>query len=571
MPGLAKSLFALAALVGAVATEQLPQIQVDIAPLFNSSSLTYLNITLHIEGAKAKAKQGFLYFNERPDFTPEQRYDANSTNPLVASDDSGAISVPYADQQYGTRVFVLGRDPVGPININFLAQPRDKVYGVAGRNDLRFDGGGAIGQGYAFLPIPLGDDKWNITINWDIPETAPEGTRFSSSLADEHSGSAQGIPSQVLGSTHISVGPVKRWPDWDKNSALDGEDGRKFSIYWISDLPWDIEELGPKIKQYYTGTSKYFGDNVSDFRVFFRRDFEAFGGAGGYHSFILEFYDGSEVENTLHSVQNLLSHEIVHDFALMNPGPDYDKWYVEGIAEYLCSVAPYSSNELDRKTFIQWLNDNAQDYYTASPVNRTWDSLITNYWTQGTAVVKAPYTRGFMYLAYTQGLIAAATKDEHSLDEIVLNLYKKYIAGEQVASKDYVNMLGNFIGQDAANSSFTAMTNGTKLIPDANGFAKYGLKMVRRDLKKFQLGFTESALSSSFPYGIQELVPGSRAEKAGLKKNDKVLSAWYLWGASDTYESKMRLVIRRDGEERTIEYWPRSDELVEAYEWVEAN
>ena len=65
------------------------------------------------------------------------------------------------------------------------------------------------------------------------------------------------------------------------------------------------------------------------------------------------------------------------------------------------------------------------------------------------------------------------------------------------------------------------------------------------------------------------LIPGSRAEEAGLKEGDKIVSSYGLWGLMDTLESKMRIVVLRDGQELTFEYWPRSvDALVEAWHWV---
>ena len=46
------------------------------------------------------------------------------------------------------------------------------------------------------------------------------------------------------------------------------------------------------------------------------------------------------------------------------------------------------------------------------------------------------------------------------------------------------------------------------------------------------------------------LVEGSRAAEAGVVNEDVVLSSWVLWGATDTFESNMRIVVDRGGVEK---------------------
>lgn len=48
-----------------------------------------------------------------------------------------------------------------------------------------------------------------------------------------------------------------------------------------------------------------------------------------------------------------------------------------------------------------------------------------------------------------------------------------------------------------------------------------------------------------------------------------IKSSWGTWSASDKFESKMSVIVEKDGEEKTIEYWPRARNTVPAYEWVE--
>lgn len=548
--------------------QDVPQLGVNIAPIFKDDSVSLLNITLRIQDPNAKANRTLLYFDVNRGLSPDQQYDGNG---LTATDDQGLLPIPYNDVQDSQRNWVPSRDPTGEIFVNFVAEPRGDVSGIVGRNDLRSDQGGAIGQGFTFIPYPPSEEDWETTVDWDIPESAPPGTRFASSLGDAQGASATGFPAKVIHDTYFAVGQLKRWPAWGEEGSEtrrrspDGD--REFGMYWIGDLPWNSSSIGSKTKEIYLGTATYFGDNESDYRVFIRHDFEAFGGVGGYKSFILEYTDGSEVESPEESLENLLSHEIIHAFAQTYPSEDIDKWYDEGIAEYLAAVGPFLGGTLDKETFIQWLNDNAQDYYSASPLSQSWKSLIEKYWTQGTMVVKAPYTRGFMYLAYVQGLIATATDDEQSLDDIIVELYHWYLDGKNVRAKHFLELLGKMIGDEAAQASFQAMTNGTTLIPAASGFASHGLEMVRQDIEKFSLGFDDGSISEKKVSGV---IPGSRAAEAGVRDGDKIVDSFDVWSTTDSFHNNMQIVVDRNGTEVVINWWPRAYEKVEAWKWVEA-
>ena len=364
--------------------QNLPSIAINIHPLFNGSIVTYLNTTLHITDSTIISNETFLQFQYGAHLTPTQRYDGNS---LSATDASGSLPISYTDSPDGLRQWVCERAPVGKIVVQFMAEPRGDVAGVAGRNDLRANQGGVIGQGYSFLPYPPGQNQWNTTVSWTIREDVPDGTRFASSLGDSDDQSAVGRPNQLIHSLYFAVGRLQRWPAWDIGENSKGptsNNERQFSMYWIGELPWNSTALASTTQKLYEGTANYFNDHESDFRVFYRHDYTAFGGAGGYKSFLMEYAEGSEEENPELAIENLISHEIVHGFAITSPYTDLDKWYVEGVAECLSTIGPFIGGSLGRETFVRWLNDNAQDYYTASPLGRTWESLITNYWTQGT-------------------------------------------------------------------------------------------------------------------------------------------------------------------------------------------
>jgi hypothetical protein len=43
-----------------------------------------------------------------------------------------------------------------------------------------------------------------------------------------------------------------------------------------------------------------------------------------------------------------------------------------------------------------------------------------------------------------------------------------------------------------------------------------------------------------------------------------------MWQLTGDYERRMKLKVRRGGEQIDFEYWPRSWEKVECWQWVES-
>jgi hypothetical protein len=46
---------------------------------------------------------------------------------------------------------------------------------------------------------------------------------------------------------------------------------------------------------------------------------------------------------------------------------------------------------------------------------------------------------------------------------------------------------------------------------------------------------------------------------------------WGPWGAGDSLDNMMRVVVRRDERKLVVEYWPRSYDKVENWEWVDVS
>ncbi|KAI0136959.1 hypothetical protein BJ170DRAFT_36889 [Xylariales sp. AK1849] len=540
-----------------------------LAPEFDATQDNVIGailVTVRLTDVKSKSGSPLLKLPLNQGPTPTLRYDGDA---LTASDDSGLLPLlnEDSDEKNVIRTWSATRDPVGQIQFRFTAVPRqtsDETE-TGPRIDLRADQGGAIGKGYGFLPYPPADEDWDVEINWKLPDSAPHNLHVACSHGDGLTHNVMGRPQELVAEALFAVGALNRFPSWESGN-LKG-DSQEFAMYWIGDLPYDIERVGPLTESLFRSIAGFFGDSTNDFRVFIRRVWSSHGGTGAYRSFLLEYSPGTEQEQSENGLIDLLAHETVHEYPLMQPMDMNDAWYSEGVANYYATIAAFEGGAVDRQNLIRLLNDNAQAYYTAVVINLPWKYIVEHYW-DNYAMTKAGYSRGFIYLTQVQGLIQRATGGKKGVDDIVMALYEKQLKHEDNHSDDFHNFLSEYIGKEETEKVCTAMEGGEVIVPPADCFVKYGLKMVRRDVEKFEAGFDPNSLRVN---KIMGLIDGSRAKQAGLREGDKVARAWMLWSAGDSLENMMQVVVNRDGQEVPIKYWPRSHEMVENWIWVEDN
>jgi predicted metalloprotease with PDZ domain len=135
-------------------------------------------------------------------------------------------------------------------------------------------------------------------------------------------------------------------------------------------------------------------------------------------------------------------------------------------------------------------------------------------------------------------LTLQATNGTKSLDDLVLELNRRYTAQEQVQTAKFLSVLGGLIGNERAEESLSGMLNGVVIVPPADCFAEFGLGLVRRDAERFDLGFvTSQGKVSAFT------ADRTRAQAAGLRVGDDIVRMWGPWGAGDSLDNVMRVVV----------------------------
>jgi predicted metalloprotease with PDZ domain len=158
--------------------------------------------------------------------------------------------------------------------------------------------------------------------------------------------------------------------------------------------------------------------------------------------------------------------------------------------------------------------------------------------------------------------IRKATKGKASLDDVALALLKQKQQDGVARQKDWIRVVGRYIGVPVASRMLKGILDGYLIIPPDDIGA--GRTLIRRDREPLEIGFTSTESGDSDM--VLTLVPGSRAAEAGLQIGDEILSSTQIGKILENFVMNMDLDLRRNGEVIHITYWPRSKMVCPCWE-----
>jgi hypothetical protein len=328
--------------IGVYDYEEQHQLHVILTPRTNDAKqLSSLDVNLLVNAPAQHAGGVLLTLATKIGNTPCQRY---GDGDVSASDEDGQLPLTKVDDSQH-QTWVVHRDTRGQISVKVNATPRrvDRNTPIGARSDLRSEKGGLQGAGMSFIPLPrwAGDDSncSQIAVEWDL-KYAPSGTRTVWTFG-EGPGLVEvtGQPEYYIWNSQFMVGPVL-----SADSA-----SQEFGFYWFgSDTPQRILDLGPLSEKMFRLMSEMFEKDVQEkepYRVFVRSAYPAIGLGGTAFSrcYVLEY------DEALDSVDEnflifLLTHEVVHNWLLMDPEDDglANAWYIEGICCLFCLTSAHA-------------------------------------------------------------------------------------------------------------------------------------------------------------------------------------------------------------------------------------
>ena len=255
---------------------------------------------------------------------------------------------------------------------------------------------------------------------------------------------------------------------------------------------------------------------------------------------------------TVDQLQELLAHEMAHNWPAMQGEHGETAWYSEGAAEYYSLVFAHRAGLLDRAGLLREVNQRATNYYTHPFRSLSNAEAAQRFWSDP-FVQQVPYGRGFLYLAQTDAAIRRASNGRKSLDDIVRAIRARQVAGQPYGIPVWLELVGAEIGREAAERDYRRMTSGAAIPPE--GAFGPCFTAVREARPIFDLGFARRSLNDDAV--VQDLRPDSNAARAGLRNGDVILDYTDLRDVTADPAAAMTLRFRRDGAEQSISYVPR--------------
>lgn len=534
-----------------------------------------------------------------------------ATETPTVRDAQGLVSLSQHSESLGSlksHVWKTGRATDGDLHIAYTALPRP----VSSKTrcgpalDFRTDHGGLVGAGFGFLALPVLDcarkhAAARASLRWDL-SGAPAGTSAAWSFGDGEDPVHLSGPHAFsrLQESFFALGPLRSLHPVVPVSVSAAESRPGFNMYWLNKPPFDPRPLGARLGALFARMSTFFRDAESGgggggthYRVFLRHNpFPgSLTGTALQRSFLYGFDDSEAVfPPTARQREAVLAHEMVHNWVRLDePDADADpdahagdNWFAEGMAEYYSLLLRYRFGLLGAREYLAGVNERLAAYYTNPLVGWPLAEVEKRTWEVSHAQ-RVPYQRGFTFGLVLNGRIREATGGRASLDDLVVASVGKRQAAAAAAAgggrcgmADFFDMVAGLLGdREQAARLFADMRRGTMLVPAGpEGLEKtpFAVCLVARKMEGFELGFDETSLLEG-AHVLTGLVPGSRADKAGLRNGDRLSM---LFGhaynrAKDVLSATLTVRVQREGggDAFTVEYWPRSWEQGEGYQFEE--
>ncbi|KAK4555304.1 hypothetical protein LTR86_007601 [Recurvomyces mirabilis] len=553
-----------------------PAISITFTPILDGTQTPRLNVALLLHAPVTSANSSLVELPIAIGNVPTQAY--NTTNPILAEDDLGSLRLMFKDDpERQLRRWYATRPSIGDVRLALTAFPRvvDNDTPIGPRLDLRAFGNGLLGAGLSVLPLPPDvESTYRIGLCWDLSRTARK-TVFASSFG-ENDCEELNDKLQALQMLVFAVGNnLQRHPAKSTNPD--------FGLFHFRQsghiIPFDVPALSHYIGSVHAHFSTFFTPSIKEpYRVFLRPSPRAFGGAGFKQAFMLEYHEKVDV-NTL-ELQDLLAHEIVHNWPIMNFSQNKslsaidakaeNTWFNEGIATYYATFLPFRLGLESRETFVAKIDRAVQAYYTSPSRHLSNVEAAKVMWINPDAQ-RLPYFRSTIYfirLAYILHEERAVSGRGATLDDLVRKLLDCRRHGLQHDLSTWQSLVSQELGADVAQLEYAAMASGghDMLVPQACSLEYFGLELKPVHQEELQLGFAKSSLDSHI---ITDLIPDSRAQEAGIREGDQIVEAKTMyWQVADDISRNMTLLIRRrsHADVFNISYWPRAKQKLPSWQ-----
>lgn len=481
--------------------------------------------------------------------------DAAAIENLRASDAKGTLALSSRDDtgENAARHWFADRDVTGPLTIDYRAPitGAPNARGAAPPFELRTEERGFSGLGGNFVLQPETAAGYEIKTIWNLATAGPGAIGVSTLGVGNTATSAE---PDALANSFFMGGHVHRYPDPLPAGG--------FLSVWQGTPPFDANALMAWTGNLYVFYTRFFEQKDNPpYEVFLRRNpVNAGGGVEVGRSFVGTFDKDADT----HEFRLTLAHEMVHTL-VGGLGGDAGlgaSWYSEGLAVYYERLLPLRAGAITPEQFLADLNTTAGRYYTDLLNDAPNDQIAARFWAD-TRIRVLPYDRGALYFANLNAEIRKASGRKRSLDDLVLAMIDRKRAGRSFDQAEWISLLQGALGE-RGKQEFDDMLAGKLILPPSDAFGPCFARTTV-PLRRYELGFDSAVLVEPSRI-VRGVVPGSAAQRAGLRNGDHIVKPVPQDAIQADQHAMLTLLVERDGKEFPITYLPRG-ETVPAYQW----
>ena len=151
---------------------------------------------------------------------------------------------------------------------------------------------------------------------------------------------------------------------------------------------------------------------------------------------------------------------------------------------------------------------------------------------------------------------------ERPIDEMMREISLRRQRGETVRTKEWLALVGEWIGLDVAEKHFSDMENGVFMdLEDMK--TGFGGSLVAEQHRVLDMGFSRNSLGTGIVEGVRG---GSNASEAGLCDGDVI--RWYLRPelVEEGEETEYKMTVVGLKGEQDLAWLPRSNEKVKTWQ-----
>ncbi len=278
-----------------------------------------------------------------------------------------------------------------------------------------------------------------------------------------------------------------------------------------------------------------------------------FQGSALTNSFLVSASNNEYLE--LDGLTYLLNHELQHNWngnTILREKEEEHYWFSEGFTDYYTykNIVTNRINNLDKSYYVDGINQIIRNLYI-SPVKEVPNKEINykNFWSSHD-YNKLPYRRGALFAFYLDHLIKKESKNQYSLDNVMLDFKNNAVEkGLKINHPYFIKTVNKYLQRDI-KSFFDKHIEDGKLFDLQSIFNEFSLNH-NKSCEVFDLGFEVNQNDGS----VEKIDLKSNAHKAGIR-NGNVINSWsYMYDPTKIAQ----VTVLKNGTEKVFEFYPAKE------------